>query len=174
MSPQLEQILALNHGEKPECESVDEPQCTLVLFQLADKNFAFYGAQIREILAERPISRVPCCPPMLEGVINYRGRVESVMRLDGLIDNPVANALGKRTILIGCGERMQSGILIDRLIDVLEVVESQIHLPGDSLPPALQPIAVGVVKVGDTWFTLLDLNLVFDRYQETCGDDATR
>lgn len=48
MSPQLEQILALNHGEKPECESVDEPQCTLVLFQLADKNFAFYGAQIRD------------------------------------------------------------------------------------------------------------------------------
>ena len=26
MSQQLEQMLALNHGEKPECENVDEPQ----------------------------------------------------------------------------------------------------------------------------------------------------
>lgn len=74
MSQQLEQILALNHGEKTECENVDEPQRTLVLFQLAGKNFAFYGAQIKEILAERPISWVPCCAPMLEGVINYRER----------------------------------------------------------------------------------------------------
>ena len=169
MSQQLEQILALNHGEKPECENIDEPQRTLVLFQLAGKNFAFYGAQIKEILAERPISWVPCCAPMLEGVINYRGRVESVMRLDSLIDKPAVNPAGKRTILIGCAERMQSGILIDKLIDVLEVAESQIHLPGDSLPPALQNIAVGVVNVTETWFTLLDLNLVFARYQETSG-----
>ena len=95
------------------------------------------------------------------------------MRLDCLIDKPAANAAGKRTILIGCSEKMQSGILIDKLIDVLEVVESQIHLPGDSLPPALQTIAVGVVNVAETWFTLLDLNLVFDRYQETSGYDAS-
>ena len=173
MSQQLEQILALNHGEKPECESVDEPQRTLVLFQLAENNFAFYGAQIKEILAERPISWVPCCAPMLEGVINYRGRVESVMRLDSLIDKPVANPAGKCTILIGCGEKMQSGILIDKLIDVLEVAESQIHQPGDSLPPVLQTIAAGVVNVAETWFTLLDLDLVFDRYQETSGYEVS-
>lgn len=174
MSEQLEHILALNHGDKPECESVDEPQRTLVLFRLADKNFAFYGAQIKEILAERPISWVPCCPPMLEGVINYRGRVESVIRLDSLIDKPAAHPAGKRTILIGCGEKMQSGILIDKLIDVLEVVDSQIHQPGDSLPPALHTIAVGVVNVEETWFTLLDLDRVFERYQESSGYDAAR
>ena len=173
MNAELDHILALNHGDKPECENVDEPRRTLVLFQLADKNFAFYGAQIKEILAERPISWVPCCAPMLEGVINYRGRVESVMRLDSLIDKPVANPAGKRTILIGRPEKTQSGILIEQLIDVLEVVESQIHLPGDSLPPALQTIAVGIVNVAETWFTLLDLNLVFDRYQETSGYDAS-
>lgn len=67
MSQQLEQILALNHGEKPECENVDEPQRTLVLFQLAGKNFAFYGAQIKEILAERPISGFPVARQCLKG-----------------------------------------------------------------------------------------------------------
>ena len=51
------------------------------------------------------------------------------MRLDSLIDKPTVNSAGKRTILIGCAEKMQSGILIDKLIDVLEVAESQIHLP---------------------------------------------
>lgn len=56
---------------------------------------------------------------------------------------------------------------------MLEVAESQIHLPGDSLPPALQSIAVGVVNVMETWYTLLDLNLVFERYQETSGYDGT-
>lgn len=172
MSEPLEQILSHYQDENREIANVDEPQCSLVLFKLADKNFAFYGSQIKEIMAERPVSWVPGCPPSLEGVINHRGRVESVININRLIDAPSQDAPGKRTILIGRGTKMQSGILVDKLIDVLDVAESQIHPAADNLSTAMQKIVVGIVPIGHEYFALLDLDLVFERYLETSGYDS--
>ncbi|SUW62418.1 Chemotaxis protein CheW [Buttiauxella agrestis] len=171
MSEQLEHILSHYQDENREITNVDEPQCSLVLFKLAEKKFAFYGSQIKEIMAERPVSWVPGCPPSLEGVINYRGRVESVININQLLDTPATEA-GKRTILIGRGQKMQSGILVDKLIDVLEVAESQIHPAADNLSATMQKIVVGIVPVGSEYFALLDLDLVFARYLETSGYDS--
>jgi purine-binding chemotaxis protein CheW len=172
MSEQLEQILSHYQDENREITNVDEPQCSLVLFKQAGNNFAFYGAQIKEIMAERAISWVPGCPPSLEGVINHRGRVESVINLNRLIDTPSHDAPGKRTILIGRGTKMQSGMLVDKLIDVLDVAESQIHPAVDNLSAAMQKIVVGIVPVGQEYFALLDLNLVFERFLETSDYDS--
>lgn len=172
MSEPLEQILSHYQDENREIANVDEPQCSLVLFKLADKNFAFYGSQIKEIMAERPVSWVPGCPPSLEGVINHRGRVESVININRLIDAPSQDASGKRTLLIGRGTKMQSGILVDKLVDVLDVAESLIHPAADNLSPAMQKIVVGIVPIGHEYFALLDLDLVFERYLETSGYDS--
>lgn len=172
MSEPLEQILSLYQDEHREIANVDEPQCSVVLFKQADKNFAFYGSQIKEILAERPVSWVPGCPPSLEGVINHRGRVESVININQLIETAGQEVPGKRTILIGRGNKMQSGILIDKLIDVLDVAESLIHPTADNLSAAMQKVVVGIVPVGHDYFALLDLNLVFERYLESSGYDS--
>lgn len=171
MSEQLEQILNHYHDEKREIANVDEPQCSLVLFKLADKNFAFYGSAIKEILAERPVSWVPGCPASLEGVINHRGRVESVISLNKLIEMPASESVVQRTILIGLGSKMQSGMLVDKLIDVLDVPESQIQPAADNLSTAMQQIVVGIVPVGQEYFALLGLDLVFERYLEISGYD---
>jgi len=171
MSEQLEQILSHYQDENREIANVDEPQRSLVLFKLAEKKFAFYGSQIKEILAERPISWVPGCPASLEGVINYRGRVESVININHLLDTP-SQETGKRTILIGRGKKMQSGILVDKLVDVLDVAESQIHPAADNLSASMQKVVVGIVPVGSDYFALLDLDLVFARYLEISGYDS--
>lgn len=171
MSPPLEQILSQYVLESSEIASVDEPQRSLVLFKLAEQKFALYGSQIKEILADRPVSWVPGCPPSLVGVINHRGRVESVISLNRLIGITSAEAASKRTILIGRGDAMQSGILIDKLIDVQDVAESQIQPAAENLSPMMQRIVVGIVTVEQEYYALLDLNLVFDCYQETCGYD---
>jgi purine-binding chemotaxis protein CheW len=169
MSEPLEEILSLYQHENREIANVDEPQCSIVLFKQADNNFAFYGSQIKEILADRPISWVPGCPPSLEGVINHRGRVESIININSLIDAPSQEVSAKRTILIGRGKKMQSGILIDKLVDVLDVAESQIQPATDNLPASMQKIVVGIVPVGHEYFALLDLDSVFERYLESSG-----
>ncbi|RPH27257.1 chemotaxis protein [Buttiauxella warmboldiae] len=174
MSSQLEHILSHYQDESREIANVDEPVRSLVLFKLADKNYAFYGSQIKEILAERPVSWVPGCPPSLEGAINHRGRVESVITINRIIEAPEQPVPGKRTLLIGRGKKMQSGILIDKLIDVLDVAESQIHPAADNLSAALQKVVAGIVPVGREYFALLDLDLVFERYLESSGYDDTR
>lgn len=174
MNEQLEQMLEHYQQGSNEVICVDEPRQTLVLFQISDQRFALYGAQVKEILADRPVSWVPGCAPTLEGVISNRGRVESVIRLSQLLEISSHEPAVKRSILIGRSETMQSGILVDKLIDVLEVVESQILPVPDSLPPVMQKIVVGIVNISDVYYTLLDLNLVFTRYLESCGYDSAR
>lgn len=173
MTQQLEQILAQYQVEKTEIASVDEPRRSLVLFGLGEHHFALYGSQVKELLADRPISWVPGCAATLEGVISYRGRVESVIRLNTLLEIDSKEASAKRTILIGRGDHMQSGMLVDKLIDVLEVTESQILPPPESLSAAMQKVVVGIVNMADVYYSLLDLNLVFERYQETSGYDVS-
>jgi len=172
MNEQLEQILSHYQDENREIANVDEPQCSLVLFKVADKCFAFYGSHIKEILADRPVSWVPGCPPSLEGVINHRGRVESVISINSLIEAPASESVGKRSILMGRGQKMQSGIRVDKLVDVLDVAESQIHSATDHLSAAMQKVVVGIVPVGHEYYALLDLNLIFERYLETRGYDS--
>ncbi|WP_333495261.1 chemotaxis protein CheW [Kluyvera sp. CHPC 1.251] len=173
MTPQLEQILAQYQVEKTEIANVDEPRRSLVLFCLGDRHFALYGSQVKELLADRPISWVPGCAMTMEGVISYRGRVESVIRLNTLLEIDSKESTGKRIILIGRGDEMQSGMLVDKLVDVLDVMESQILPPPESLPPAMRNVVVGIVNMAGIYYSLLDLNLVFERYQETSGYDVS-
>lgn len=174
MNEQLGNILAQYQHEAKEIANVDEPVRTLILFRLGEQNFALYGQQVKEILADRPVSWLPGCPPMLEGVINNRGRVESVIRLNSLVESDEPEAAAKRVILIGRSDTMQSGILVDKLIDVLDVAESQIQCAPDSLSEVMQKIVSGVVNIAESWYAILDLNLVFERFQEACGYDVSR
>lgn len=67
MSQQLEQMLALNHGEKPECENVDEPQRTLVLFQLAGKILPSMGRKLKRSLLSARSPGFPVVRQCLKG-----------------------------------------------------------------------------------------------------------
>ena len=80
-APTLDQILRQRHGARQEVVNVDERMVKLVIFALGPHWFAFHGTHIREILAQAVVHFVPGCPPSLEGVINVRGDIATVIRL---------------------------------------------------------------------------------------------
>jgi len=163
----LDKVLSLRSSA--EIVNVDEPMVKLVVFELDGEYFAFPGEAIAEIMPATDVYFVPGCPPSLEGVINVRGDIESVIRLAELLGKPAADPASTSSILRGQGGGMHSGIRVDRVVDVLDVVQSAIQVPPATLPEHLRRIVSGLMRYQDTPVVILDLDRLFEDYQRGLG-----
>lgn len=160
----LEQVLALKKGTGSAIINVDEPTTKLVIFVLGDDWFAFPGEQIKEVLSHNDVFFLPGCPPSLEGVINVRGDIESVINLQSTLRLPKALPAAGSRILLGQGSTMRSGIRVDRVEEVMDVLQSAIQPPPHTIPEHLQHIVVGILTFRDRRVTVLDLDRIFQDY----------
>lgn len=165
----LDQILAKRQTARKEIVNVDEPQIKLVIFALGEDWFAFHGERIREILTKASIFFVPGCPASLEGVINVRGDIESVIRLHELLQVPLPEPGAPSAILLGSGTAMNSGIRIDQVVDLIDVPQSFIQPPPANLPEQLRPFVSGLFRFKQRPVSVLDLEQIFSHYVKGLG-----
>ncbi len=165
----LEQVLIQRREANKEIVNVDEPAVKLVIFELGEQCFAFHGERIREILAQADVFFVPGCPPSLEGVINVRGDIESVIRPHELLHLPDGGAGRNSSILLGRGGGMSSGIRVDRVVDVVDVPHSSIQPPPATLPEHMRTLVLGVLRFQERPVAVLDLDKMFADYARGLG-----
>lgn len=166
----LDQVLTQRHEAHQDIVNVDEPVVKLVVFELGDLRFAFQGERIREILAQADVFFLPGCPPSLEGVINVRGDIESVIRPHEMLHLPDSGVVGRASsILLGVGGGMRSGIRVDRVIDVVDVPESSIQPPPAALPEYMCALVLGVLRLQEQAVIVLDLDKMFADYARGLG-----
>mgnify|MGYP001153639856 CR=1 FL=1 len=167
--PTLDHILSQRHEARREVVNVDEPMVKLVIFALGDAWFAFHGSGIREILAEAVVHFVPGCPPSLEGVINVRGDIATVIRLHDVLQLPAPATGQDSAIMLGSGAGIDSGLRVDRIIDVVDVAHSSIQPPPATLGEPLRTLVLGVAHFQDRPVTVLDLDRLFADYASGLG-----
>lgn len=146
---QLDQVLAQQQSQKQTIVDVDEPVIKLVIFKLNKDHFALPGTVVKEVLpGDETVFFVPGLPASVEGVINLRGDVKSVLAIYALLHIQPAGQQQSvhSSILITHGQQMRSGIRVDHLLDVVDIAQSQIQLPPDSLPEHLQPYVTGLLE----------------------------
>lgn len=160
----LDQILALKRGETGPIVNVDEPLVKLVIFTLDGSWFAFAGEAIREVLPDSPVFYLPGCPESLEGVINVRGDIESVIDLRQVLGFLPAADKARSRILLGRAAAMHSGIRVDAVEEVMDVPQSSIQAPPHTIPDHRKAIVRGIVRFKGELVTLLDLERLFADY----------
>ena len=168
-SSTLDELLAIRREVSGRTVDVDEKTVQLVIFTLQGEWLAFHGDKIREILPYGRVFFVPGCPDSLEGVINVRGDIISVIRLEMLLGHPGTAPSQHASILLGQGGGMQSGIRVDEVLDVREVPESAILAPPGTLPDHLRPLVLGIVTIRTRPVLVLDLGRLFEDYQRGLG-----
>lgn len=161
----LDQVLALKHGSTGEVVNVDEEVTKLVVFTLGQDWFAFHGDNVREILNECPIFFLPGCPSSLEGVINVRGDIESVVRLRLVLGYGDASKNQGSKFLLGQGAGMRSAIRVDSVQEVLDVPQSGFQAPPHTISDHLKGVVVGVVNYAGHVISVLDMNRLFEDYR---------
>ena len=159
----LDQLLEYRRQAHDEVVSVDVPQTRLVIFSLGKGFFAFDAAEVREILAPRKVFHLPGCAAQIEGVMNLRGAIESVLRIDELLAQKPALAPEQAMLLLAEAAGVRSGVRVDRVVDVLDVAIDNIEPPSASLPDALMAFTRGIMRYRDRTVLWLSAEAIFQQ-----------
>lgn len=147
------QLLGAAEEERAfEAEAADLQTFQVLVFELGHERYGLRITDIIEIVGPGRIFPVPSTPAYISGVINLRGNIVCV------VDPMRKMALGAvtpgeetRAILVKY-EKTSVGLLIDRIVDVVDIREKDVHpLPADHVSGCLE----GDVRVHDNVFRLL-------------------
>lgn len=132
----------------------------LVTFRLGKEEYGVNIEQVREIIRVVEIIHVPKAPSFVEGLINLRGTVVSVIDLRKRFDiTPSGEKEAERIIVVEVQNRT-IGVIVDSVLEVLRLSSSNI----DDVPPTVSGVDTkflfGVGKIGERLMMLLDLDKV--------------
>ncbi len=137
-----------------------ERELQLVTFRLGKEEYGVNIEQVREIIRIVEIIHVPKAPAFVEGLINLRGTVVSVIDLRKRFDIiPSGEKEAERIIVVEVQNRT-IGVIVDSVLEVLRLSSSNI----DDVPPTVSGVDTkflfGVGKIGERLMMLLDLDKV--------------
>jgi len=137
-----------------------------VVFELSGEFYGVEIAHVESIIKSRTVTQVPHMPAFVEGVMNLRGKVVSVIDLQKRFGQTVAlpNANGEsakvdpeKHIMIVNLDGSSVGMIVDVVTEVLTIDTEQI----EPLSPVFTPISIeffkGVAKVDNRLIILVDL-----------------
>lgn len=143
--------------------SADETQQYLT-FSLGKEMFGIGILNIREIIEYGNVTTVPMMPAFVRGVINLRGSVVPVIDLAARFGRPPCEITRRSCIIIvemgRDGERLQLGMVVDTVSEVLEIPDSQIEPPPAFGAKIRTDFIAGMGKVNDSFIILLNMNNV--------------
>lgn len=131
----------------------------IVVFMLAERDFALRLADVVEILPMVALTAVPESSPWLPGVINLRGQTLPVIDLRKRLGLPTRDVDPSANIIIanpGKGEGV--GLIVDRVLDVVSVTDTAFD-PVGAMGGSEHPVR-GVVRNLDRMIVVLDLDRV--------------
>ncbi|NQE53157.1 hypothetical protein C5S29_06150 [ANME-1 cluster archaeon GoMg3.2] len=134
---------------------------TFVIFRLGDEEFGVDVMNIKEIAKLSTITRVPRLPDFIEGVINLRGCLATVINLRKRFGFLPKEIDSDSRIIIAESEGKAFGMLVDAATAVLRIPVSDIETTPEMVTTEISKEHLkGVGKVDDRLILLLDLKQV--------------
>jgi purine-binding chemotaxis protein CheW len=143
----------------------------VVGFRIGAETFGVPISIVREIVRVPAITAVPNAPDYIEGVINLRGKIISVVDLRKRFGEKNIQPTKKdRIVVVELNER-SVGLLVNSASEVLKIPPSEIEAPHDLFQDGEVDYVTGVAKLKGRLVILLDLNKVIRRSELRRLDD---
>jgi purine-binding chemotaxis protein CheW len=134
----------------------DSAALRLVVFRVGDLTCAAPASVVREILPALPATRIPGVAKAVEGLVNVRGALLTVVDGHAILGRTRGAEDEGAIMMIGLGER-SCGLVVSQVLDFLEVPGDAIA-PQDELPGVDPRLAKAVGHWAGYHFVLLDLD----------------
>ncbi len=131
-------------------------------FFLSDLMFGIDAMEVQEVIRRQKMTPVPLAPPQVEGLMNLRGKVVTVINLRrhlGLAE--AAEELESKNIVVETTDGLVS-LLVDRVGDVFELDETMCEPTPDVLNDTMRPLVQGVYQLDGRLLLLLDVALTVE------------
>jgi len=135
----------------------------LVGFRVGRETFGVPIRLVHEIVRVPDITAVPDSPEFVEGVINLRGRIVSVVDLRKRFREPHAAPTRKNRILVAEVDGKMVGLIVDAASEVLKLSASQVEDPPNVFEEGELRYVTGIGKLNGRLILLIDLTKVLQK-----------
>jgi purine-binding chemotaxis protein CheW len=130
----------------------------IVGFQVGRETYGVPITSLHEIVRVPEITAVPDAPDYLEGVINLRGKIVSVMDLRKRFGETNATVKKNNRILVVEHSGRLAGLIVDSASEVLKIPADAVEAPPVEFQEGGLNCVTGLGKVGGRLVVLLDMN----------------
>jgi purine-binding chemotaxis protein CheW len=137
---------------------MDSFSTRLLVFRVADALAAVEATAVREIIPSQAATRIPGAPAAVQGLINVRGELVTLVRGHMLLGR--ADAADGETVVLMQWGGMGVAVTVDEVIDLIPTGEAELTTRGDL--PGIDPTLVRAVGMhAGRSFLVLDLDALF-------------
>lgn len=149
-------------------EEKREKTIKLIVFSLGEEVYGFGAEYAREVVHAERIAVVPCAPDFIEGVINLRGNIISVIDLAKILNIHDKTRVGERWVIVVDAGPIEVALHIDVFHGVFDVPESSIEPPLATLEQMSAQYLKGEARIDDMLVGMLDLEniLAFEKAEQ--------
>ena len=130
----------------------------IVGFQVGRETYGVPITSLHEIVRVPEITAVPDAPEYLEGVINLRGKIVSVMDLRKRFGEKQAAVRKNNRILVVEHAGRLAGLIVDSASEVLKIPTDAVEAPPAVFQDGGLNCVTGLGKVGGRLIVLLDMS----------------
>ena len=136
----------------------------LVLFSLGKETYAFPITDVKEIIRFQKISRLPDIPDYIEGMINLRGKIITVINLVKLLDCQTSVRLEDSTIIVDKSSGI--GFIVDEVNEIRTVDEGDIIPYVDVSGQFVKSYVKDIARIEDKIVAVIDPEKVLEHDTE--------
>ena len=144
----------------------------IVGLRIGRETYGIPIALVREIVRVPDITAVPNTQEYVEGVINLRGKIVSVMDLRKRFGESAVENNRKNRIVVVELESRTVGLIVNSASEVLKISSSEIAPPSSVFIDGEVDYVTGVAKLGERLIILLDLNKVLKTRDSRHADET--
>jgi purine-binding chemotaxis protein CheW len=135
----------------------------LVGFRIGKETFGVPIHLVHEIVRLPEITAVPDAPDYIEGVINLRGKIISIVDLRKRFGERQVEPSRKNRILVAEIDKKIVGLIVDAASEVMRLPESEIEAPPNLFGEDEVNYITGVGKLNGRLVILIDLTKVLQK-----------
>jgi len=145
----------------------EAPTRQLLTFSLGDEWYGVDTTRVRTIVGTPRVVPVPCAPNYVQGIMNLRGEILTVINLKrffGLEDHQSVRS--PRAIVVE-DNGLQAAFIVDTVYDVIELPERSIERPLSTIEKIRADYIEGEARIGDRLLGILKLQTTLNPEQAT-------
>jgi purine-binding chemotaxis protein CheW len=145
----------------------------LVGFRIGRETFGVPISMVHEIVRVPDITSVPDAPEYIEGVINLRGKIVSIVDLRKRFGEKQITRHKKNRILVVEVDSKMVGLIVDAASEVLKMPQEDVEAPPNVFEEGDLNYVTGVGKLKDRLVILIELTKILQKGElKRLGDVA--
>jgi len=125
-------------------------------FRVDRDYYAISVLEVQEVIRKQNLTKIPCAPNFIKGLINLRGQIVTAFSLRTLFGLPDNESDSYMNIIVKSGDSLYA-LMVDEILDVMDISQSRFEKTPDNLDDKIRQYISGVYKLDGRLLSTLNL-----------------